>query len=244
MQWTNAQIDHHIEAARRLNWIKDQAFEYCQPGRTEIEVQKYILDLFKKEGIRNDVDKPIVAFGPSTSAVHYFPQVKSARTLEPETVILIDIWGKIRKPGAPYADITWMGYCGQKIPPQQKRIVEIVFAARDKALDFLRGELKKGNMPTGKAMDSAARDLIAKAGFGQHFLHSTGHSIGPSHVHGRHRNLNQKNSHPLLINLGYTIEPGIYIEGRYGARSEIDFYINDQHQVIITTYVQQQLLRI
>ncbi len=246
MIWTDTQLEQHKRAALILDMIKDRAFATIKmyPRLTEWDVQQFILDQFTKEGIVNSVEKPIVAFGPSTSHVHYFCDQETARQLKPESLILIDIWGKLKHPKAPYADITWMGYYGQKPSAEVKKISQLVFDARDRVIIYIKKELKEGRLPVGQEADNASRQFLAKAGYhDDYFPHSTGHSIGPSHVHGLHRGLRRSNNHLLTANLGYTIEPGIYIKDTFGARSEINFYI-DGHKLIITTPLQQELIRI
>ena len=97
-------------------------------------------------------------------------------------------------------------------------------------------------MPTGREIDSVARDYIDSTGFGKYFLHGTGHSLGFVNDHGRGVNINQKGKGRLSKMIAYTIEPGIYIKNKVGFRSEIDFYINDDYKLIVTTKIQKKIV--
>lgn len=257
MSWTNQELQSHLRAAKTLNQIKDRSFEFIRknPDVTECAVQKFIQNLFKKNNLRLAAHSPIVAFGKNTSFVHYFPKSKTTTYhLQPSTCILIDLWSRQNKKSSPFADITWMGFYppkfsrgklgriyGPKIPGEFQKIYNIVIKSRDACLKYLRAELKKGDIPTGAKLDDVARNVIKKAGYGKNFTHSTGHSLGFVSPHGKEAGLNFRNSKPLEINLGYTIEPGIYLKNKFGARSEIDFYINSNHKIIITTPPQNRV---
>lgn len=241
--WSEEQFRLHQQAADLLVQIKDKAFEYifANPMVSEYEVQQLILDEFKKHNLVVDKDLPIVAFGQNSAFPHYFPNKETAHRLTPDSVIMIDIWSKLSQKEAPFADITWMGFYGQ---PSKKfeHIYSVVLEARDAALTFLKEKLKAGEIPSGQAVDKASRDVIEQAGFGHTFTHGTGHSIGLTSPHGIWGNIRRSNKEPLLKNLGYTIEPGIYLPGEFGVRSEINFYVDDKYELVLTTPVQLTLV--
>lgn len=246
MTWDHHQIRNHLKAADILNVTMTQAFNYIAKNRscTEWEVQQAILQAFEQNGLINLIDRPIVAFGKNTSHVHYYPDKNSSAKLGENSPILIDIWGKLPKPSAPYADITWMGYFGKVIPAHFKNVYNIVSSTRDKCVKFMQNVLSSGDMPTGKEVESFSRDNISNAGYANNIKHSLGHSIGSSHVHGKGRGLNLRNSCPLKLNLGYTIEPGIYLDGAFGVRSEIDFVMSPDMKLIISTPAQKEIVHI
>jgi Xaa-Pro aminopeptidase len=188
-----------------------------------------------------DRDPPIVAFGPSSAAPHYFPAKESARKLTPNTFILIDIWTKLNQKDAPFADITWTGFYSDRVPEKVATIYTLVNESRDAALHFLQQELDRGELPTGQAVDKVSRDVIEKAGYGPNFTHSTGHSLGFTSPHGTWGSIRRTNAEPLFINLGYTIEPGVYLAGEFGVRTEMNFYIDDNYKIVLTTPVQSSL---
>lgn len=242
MAWNKEQIKDHIIAGKILVKIADEAFDCIEKNITEYDVRQFILKRFKKYKIKTD-RPPIVAFRKNTSFVHYYPSQYS-RKIKSESLIMIDLWGRLNKKGAPFADITIMGYYGRKIPAEVLRIFNIVKKARDKAVGYLKKYLKKGKMPTGFAVDKAARDYIKDMGFGNNFLHGLGHPLGFTAPHGSGVRLSPKFKKPLKKLVGYTIEPGIYINGKFGVRSEIDFYIDEKNKVVITTKVQKEIFKI
>jgi Xaa-Pro aminopeptidase len=229
------------------------AFEYLRrnPGATEGGAKNFVLEEFRKRGLVMDkpFDTPIVAFNEHAAEPHYRP-VPGRRRLKPGTLVLIDIWGRLRGKRRPYADITWMGYCGTgrgdgaQTPQEVRRVFSAVIGARDACLAFIRKEARRGRLPAGRAADEAAYAVVARAGYKKYIKHRTGHALGFVSPHGRGRHLNLKNRLPLLKNLGYTIEPGIYMNGRLGVRSEINFYIDGRGRVIVTTPPQRRLVRI
>ena len=240
--WEKESINKHKLAAKILCEIKDLTLEFIK-NKSEVnekQVSDFILEKFEERGLKRDKDPPIVAFNLNTDRPHYDPS-KNPLVLKEDTLILIDLWANLRGSKAPFADITWMAYKGQNIKEEIKKVFRVVVGARNKVVEFLNLELKKGNMPTGKEVDFAARDFINKAGYEGKFLHTLGHSLGKSSVHGIYSGLSRKNNKPLVKNLPYTIEPGVYLKDKFGIRSEIDFYISDENEVIITTDVQEEI---
>lgn len=244
MKWTNEQVKEHIKAAEILEKIVKAVFNYIKKnsGAYEYDVQQFILKQFKKYKIKTD-RPPIVAFRQNTSFVHYYPSQYSKK-IKPESLIMIDLWGRLRKRGAPFADITLMGYYGKKIPAEVIKVFNVVKQARDKAVGYLKENLKKGKMPTGFEIDAIVRDYIKKAGYGDNFLHGLGHPLGFTAPHGVGVRLSPKFKKPLKKLVGYTIEPGIYLKNKFGIRSEIDFYVDEKMKMIITTVVQREILKI
>jgi Xaa-Pro aminopeptidase len=243
--WSKTQIKSHIEVALLLDKIKDEVFEYIGINKkvSEKQVQEFILKRFDENNIKSDKDSPIVAFNENSSKPHYFPS-NNSKTLETGSLILIDLWAKFKNSDGPVADITWVAYYGNNIPKKIQNVFNVVLRARDSSLNFIKQEIKEGKMPIGKDVDKVTRDIINKEGFEGKFLHGTGHSIGTSSPHGNRSNLNIKGKKALLINLGYTIEPGIYLENEFGIRSEIDFYINEKKEVVVTTPIQNKIIKI
>ena len=242
MGWNKTKINKHIKAAELLNKIKDEAFKYIKKNKniSEYDVQRFIMVKFKMNGLRTD-RAPIVAFRQNTSFVHYYPS-RYFKILKPESLILIDIWARLKEKNYPFADITWMGYYGKKIPGEVLKIFKIVVKARDGAIRYIENVLKRGKIPDTYEIDKIARSVIKKNGFGDNFLHTTGHSLGFVSPHGGKR-IGPRSKGLLRENVAYTIEPGIYLKNKFGARSEIDFYINTNRKLIITTGLQKNILK-
>ncbi len=243
--WTNDQIEKHTRGAALLEQIKNEAFEFLKEKKKvcEHEINDFILDRFKHHGLTTDHKSMIVGFNANAATPHYFPSKNSAE-LKPETFILIDLWGRLREENSPYADITWVGYFGKNVPEQVQKVSNIVIAARDAALEVLRKNLAEKRIPTGREVDEAAMEKIISAGYRENILHHSGHSLGFSNPHGRKPHVTLKNSKPLKMNIGYTIEPGIYLPNKFGVRSEMNFYIDENFKLVITTPLQKELVMI
>lgn len=242
--WTKQQIEYHKKAAKLIIKIKDLTFRHIQKNKliSEYEIQQFILKKFHKYNLETDKDPPIVAFDKNSATPEFYPE-KLSKRLQNNTFILIDLWAKLKIKEAPFADITWVAFYGKKIPAEIQKTFNIVIAARDEALSYVKMQLKNNIIPTGKDIENAAFEIIKKAGFEKNILHELGHSIGIKQDHGHKPNwIYSKNKCRLLKNLAYTIEPGIYIKNRFGIRSEIDFYISSGNKLIVTTDLQKEII--
>ncbi len=242
--WTKEQINNHLIACKLLDKIKDNVFNFIRENKTtdEKQVQDFIIKQYKKYNLVSSKDgPPIVAFNQSSATPHYF--VKKPRKLKQNTLILIDIWARLKKKNSPFSDITWIAYYG-KIPKQIQKTFNIILLSRDSCLNFIKKQLKKKQIPQGIEADFVSKNIIMKAGFERNILHGTGHSIGFISPHGPPKHLNSKGDSKLKLNLGYTIEPGIYFKNKFGIRSEIDFYINKNYKLIVTTKMQKKIVNI
>lgn len=256
--WKSSVIKDHVETAERLTKIARAAFVYLgnNPRASEGETKDFILSEFRRHGLVMDkpFDTPIVAFGSHAADPHYHP-VPGSRRLAPGTLVMIDVWGRLKGRHKPYADITWMGYypgtAGEsKVSRETQKVFDAVIAARDACLNLMRraalhaNKPRAGTLPTGKAADEAANAVLRKRGYGKFILHSTGHVLGFASPHGAGRHLSRKNGYPLLKGFGYTIEPGVYMKGKFGVRSEMNFYVAASGKVVVTTPLQRKLVRI
>lgn len=220
-------------------------FDYLRKNSkaSEWEVQQFVLDKYVQLGLKTDKGPPIIAFRQNTAHVHYFPK-KRCKKLENNSLILIDLWARLSEPGAPFADITWMAYRGAKVPAKIQQLFDSVVRIRDKAVSFIKSELKKDRIPTGKAVNDLTKQLVTDLGYHDKMNHYAGHCLGTSSPHGNKPHLKPSNAKPLLLNLAYTIEPGIYLPGLFGARSEINFYIDQRKNFVLTTRKQAKIVRI
>lgn len=243
--WTKDQIKDHIKAAKILDQIKDLAFDYISKHKkiTEHEVKDFVLEKFKEYNLRTSYGIPIVAFRANSANPHYQP-AKASKIIKANTLIKLDIWAKLNKKSAPFADITWMAFCGKKVPVKMKNVFNIVIEARDEGIKYIEAKIKNKQMPRGKEVDKVVRNHIHKYGHGGNFIHGTGHSLGLISPHGNKGLIRGKSKGFLRQNVAYTIEPGIYLPGEFGVRSEIDFYVNSKFQLIITTKVQKEIVKI
>jgi Xaa-Pro aminopeptidase len=229
--WDAEALAAHRQAARVLGESAQRTHAYlAQCGRrgevpTEYEVQQKLAAMLHDGGLIMDSD-PIVAVGPNAANPHYSPGPDGSLPVKEGEVVLLDLWGKLDKPGAVYADITWMAVLGRRVPDEVQRVWDAVAGARDAAVAFLRGRAA-GRIPTrGFEADDVARRFIQDRGLVEHFVHRLGHSIGVE-VHGNGANLDHletRDERLLLPHTGFSVEPGVYLAGRFGVRSEIDVY--------------------
>ena len=156
--------------------------------------------------------------------------------------MLLDLWGKLDRPGAVFADITWVGYTGAQPPERYARAFATVAAARDAAIALVQHAVAAGQEIRGWQVDRAASSVLRGAGYGDHVLHRTGHSLGES-VHGNGVNMDDYETHDdrrLLAGTGFTIEPGLYFDD-FGVRSEINMIVRD-HDAVVTGPLQAEIL--
>lgn len=231
MSWSKLQINQHKQAVTALNKIIYEVAGYIEnnPRTNDVAIRQFIKQRYKKYHLKSDRQSSIVAFGSDTANVHFYAE--EPRRLKQGDLIMIDIWARLAKKGAPFADITWMMYYGRKLPREYAQAFKLVAQARDKAIDFFKNSLKNKTVPLGKEADSVVRSYLEKHGQRDRFLHGTGHSLGFANPHGRRVRINRKGRLPIPIDVGYTIEPGIYFKNEFGIRSEIDFYIDSPGEI-------------
>jgi len=247
MAWNEEQIAQHIKAASLLGKIKDEAFDLMghNPNVSEYEVQQFVMSMFSDHGLvlEGKLSKVIVAFGGNTRFCHYFPSKSKARRLKGNTLIMLDIYGRLKKRGAPYADITWMAYKGSRIPKEVESAFKCVVDARDTALKVMKLGLAYGRLPRGDEIDSIAQGVLTVGGYEKGIEHAIGHPLGTCSAHGKAKGIDHDNFCNLESNLGYTIEPGLYFKN-FGVRSEIDFYITRNKELVVTTGLQKKIVKI
>jgi Xaa-Pro aminopeptidase len=229
--WDEPAIASHQEASEKLHRVKDRAFEAIarrtQTGvaTTEYDIQQLMAGWFRDEGLISDAD-PNVSAEENAGNPHYLPTSAVCRAIRADELVLLDLWGKLDRPGAVYADITWMGYTGRSIPDRYSQAFAAVAAARDAAITLVQRAAAGGQELRGWQVDRAASSVLRSAGFGDGIMHRTGHSLGEA-VHGNGVNMDDYETHDdrrLLVGTGFTIEPGVYY-GDFGVRSEINMIV-------------------
>ena len=247
--WSTDALASHEAAAAALYAIKDRAFELVrqrlsdgQPV-TELEVQDRMADWFDEAGLVSD-SRPVVAAQENAGDPHYLPSRQRHRTIGRDEVLLLDLWGKLRVPGAVFADITWVGFTGAIVPDRYSDAFAVIRDARDAAVSLVERAVAEGRELRGWEVDRAARNHIAAAGLGEHFVHRTGHSLGVE-VHGNGVHFDDFETHDerrLLPGTGVTVEPGVYFED-FGLRTEINLYVG-LDDVRVTGPVQNEIRRL
>jgi Xaa-Pro aminopeptidase len=137
-----------------------------------------------------------------------------------------------------------MGYVGEQVPEEYADVFAIVAGARDAAVELIRSRFASEQPVSGEEADRAARDIIGRAGYGDAFVHRTGHSIGRE-VHGAGANLDslETRDHRRLIEATcFSVEPGIYLPGRFGVRSELDMTIENGQAEISAAPAQHEII--
>lgn len=237
--WTPEQLEMHKEAATNIQKVIVETFGEIKRRinadipTTENDVQQFMMKRYEELGM--NPSPMIVAVNANAASPHYFPRTGRGAPIKRGDLVLIDTVTKVKKPRAPAADLTWMGYVGETVPEEYTKIWDIVFEAQQAALKAIRDAFAAGRPITGAQVDDVSRGIIKKAGYADEFLHRTGHSIGEEgHGNGANiDNLETRDSRRLIPGTAFSIEPGIYFAGRFGVRSEIDVYI-DGKNVIIT----------
>lgn len=229
---TPNQLQNHKEAAKTLTKIMGLTFEFLKNriGKvTEEQVAQFMRNQLNDAKL-SFIDGPMVAVQENAANPHYTPQ---NITIKKNQLLMIDLWAK----WTIYADITHMAYTGSKVPPEIQTVWNTVLEARDAATEAI-----KPNTPA-RIPDEVAREIIISAGFEKGIFHRTGHSID-ERSHGRGANLDSHEmpeTRLLLPNTLTSVEPGIYLTGKFGVRSEIDVAVTKSGYEI-TTPPQESLL--
>ena len=236
--WDAPAIETHRTASDKLYRVKDLAFEAVATrvgdgvATTEYDIQQLMAGWFRELGLVADSD-PNVSVGANAGNPHYLPTAANNRPIGKDDLVLLDLWGKLDRPGAVYADITWMGYTGARVPDKYAKAFAAIRAARDAAVELVQRAVGGGQEIRGWQVDRAAATVIRNAGYGDAILHRTGHSLGES-VHGNGVNMDDYETHDdrrLLPGTGFTIEPGVYFDD-FGVRTEINMIVQARDAVV------------
>lgn len=244
-RWTRDEREAHRAAAEALASVaRDVLRETVRAAGqvTETGVQHMVHERLAAAGL-DAPDLPIAAFGPNAANPHYEPPEGDEVVLRPGQVVLLDLWAR-RARGTVFADQTWMGFAGSSPPDDVARVWEAVRDARDAVLDRLRGAWAAGDTLTGADLDDVARGVITARGYGEAFLHRTGHSIDGD-LHGSGPNLDNfetNDTRELVTGVGFSVEPGIYLEGRFGMRSEVNVFLDEGGPVVTPREIQRELI--
>ncbi|MDP9204758.1 MAG: Xaa-Pro peptidase family protein [Gemmatimonadota bacterium] len=245
--WSDDQRASHERAARAVSTIGQEAIRLAGSRAdsaaplTEHSLQKWIKERFESGGLETD-HGPIVATGPNAANPHYEPTAQSSATINRGDILLVDLWA--REKNGVFADQTWMGSLGA--PSERDNTIWLaVRDARDAAISLLRERLNAHKPVRGGEVDDAARAVITKRGYGDYFIHRTGHSIDPRDLHGSGPhidNLETREERALIPGVGFSIEPGIYLSGDVGMRSEVNGFVGADGLLITPSDYQKELL--
>jgi Xaa-Pro dipeptidase len=236
---TREQLASHQRAAHALRTIVDETFSEiaqlvsAERPVSEVSVQDSVMARFAARGLLTHAP-PIVAVNEHSADPHYGPTAKHDRAIRRGDFILLDLWAKEAAAESIYADFTWVAFAGDRIPDEHARVFRIVADARDATVDLVQRRVAAGDVVSGREADRAARSAIEAAGFGDAFVHRTGHSIGRE-VHGTGANLDSLemlDDRTLIDNTCFSVEPGIYLPGKFGVRSELDMTIENGRAMV------------
>ena len=246
-----AQATGHQASARSVLQAKDYAFAWIgsqlRDGKTitEYDVQQVILGQFNEMDLVTD-HPPIVAANAKSSDPHYAPTSTDTQEIKIGDFILIDLWAKQKDPDAVFADTTWVAYADKTVPARYVEIFDIVKEARDRAVRFIREKWAIDEPIHGYEVDDCVREYITEKGYGEFFIHRTGHNIGTV-IHGNGVNLDNletRDGRALISGICFSIEPGIYLTD-FGVRTEIDVFLAGPGRdgvKVTTAPVQNQVL--
>ena len=249
--WDADQYKSHCYAAAALREIVDETFAHIRKGihngenLSEYSLQQFILSQIASRGMHTYAP-PIVAVNAHAADPHYSPPKEASSEIHHGDLVLIDLWAKLTSPCSVYGDITWTGFIGEKVPQRQSEVFQLVANARDAAINYLKQEVAAGRFPRGGEVDDVCRTVITKAGYGDRFIHRTGHSIGQE-VHGNGANIDNletQDQRRLLPQTCFSIEPGIYLPGDFGIRSEVDIYLTEREAIVTGLPIQTEIIPI
>lgn len=243
----------HMDAGTIILDIKDQAYaeigKAVREGRsvTEYEIQQFIVNKFEENNLTDDGHHPIVGVNVHPTNPHFEPTEENSEVFKKGDCVLIDLWAKKKEPGSIYFDVTWCGFVGENPPPKYVEIFDTVCSARDAAVALIKDRFASNELCHGWEVDDACRNVVKAAGYGDYFIHRTGHSIGEE-VHGNGvniDNLETKDERKLMPGTCFSLEPGIYlVEEKMAARSEINVFITLDSQIVVQGEPQKELILI
>jgi len=247
-RWSASELTGHRRAAEAIREIAHDALRWAGSELArgaevrETTVQARVMASFARAGLVTD-HGPIVGFQANAANPHYEPKPGADRVLAAGDLLLLDLWAGVAL-GTVFADQTWLGFAGREPSAEVRKVWDAVRGARDAAVGLLQDRWKKKEAVTGAALDDAARGVIRAAGFGEYFVHRTGHSIDRDlHGSGPHLdNFETADERTLMPGVGFSIEPGVYLTGRFGIRSEINVYLGESGPEVTPKQPQQELL--
>jgi Xaa-Pro dipeptidase len=241
--WTQEQFEENKTTAKLLRTAMMRAWNLVRERLlrseplTEYDVQQYVVQFFAENNLTS-YSAPSVSVNANSANAHYQPTATSSAQIQRGDTVLIDMWAKQTTPNSVYSDITWMGYVGEEVAARPAELFRIIAAGRDAAVEHLRTHFSHGStvVVRGCDLDDVCREVIENAGYGQYFIHRTGHSI-TTETHGSGANIDNFETNdvrPLIPMTSFSIEPGVYIPSEIGLRTEIDIVIAEDGEIIVS----------
>ncbi|HEU5310130.1 MAG TPA: M24 family metallopeptidase, partial [Candidatus Eisenbacteria bacterium] len=182
----------HVATGRLVHDVIQAAFRHAADAVragapcTEVSLQGWIRERLASAGLVSS-DPPTVAVNAHSGDAHFSVSPALDVPIGHGDFVLIDAWAKASRPGSVYADYTQVAFVGSSVPARHAEIFAVVRDARDRAIETVSAALREGRPIRGCDVDDAARGVIRERGFGDRFVHRTGHSIGEEvHANGVH----------------------------------------------------------
>jgi len=244
--WTEEQIKSHFAARDAVDRIVAAAFQEIggrarNGGTNEYLVQQWFMEAFQRESLVTD-EPPIVGVNCNSGNPHYEPHPQGSAPIREGDFVLLDVWAKQNTPAAVYYDITWTGFVGKAPSERMREVFTVVRDARDAGIKTVQEAVAAGQAIAGWQVDRAVRSHIKQAGYGDYFVHRTGHSIG-TEVHSNGANMDDLEIHDerrILPNSCFSIEPGVYLP-EFGVRSEVNMLVRAQ-SAEVTGKIQREIV--
>ena len=246
-RWSPEQWKLHLQADKLNREAFDLAWKFIadnvragNPIR-ETDVQDKVMEFYHANNMTT-YHPPIVGVGAHSGDPHYAPMKGTDSEVKEGDFVLLDMWVKMDVPNGVYSDVTKVGYVGSSVPEEFTKIFDIVAASRDAGIQVVKQAFAEGRPLQGWEVDRACRDVIENAGYGDYFIHRTGHNIGQeTHGNGAHMDDLETKEERLVMPLTcFSIEPGIYLD-EFGVRCEIDVFIDGDSNVHVTGGVQEKV---
>lgn len=199
------EIERLAHAGDVTDAVFSEAFARLREGMTELDLGLEFSQAFARQGVGRFHGDPMVCFGPGSAEPHHAP---GEYALRPGDTVCVDTGKRI---DGYYSDMTRTVFF-RECSPIQKEIYQIVLEANLAAIQAVRP-----GVPIGE-IDKAARDIITAAGYGEYYPHRTSHGIGIDYHEAPFDE--QSKILPVQENMCFSIEPGIYLPGRFGVRIE------------------------
>ena len=252
---TPEQIEGHRVAGRALERARDRLLPWLREAigagtpLDEYHVQRKLAALMEEEGLHLDeAEMPLIAVNGNAANPHYAPNAERHAPVKRGDVLLIDWSARLPGEYTIFADYTYMVYLGTRDEPRYQRadeLFQVIRRARDAGIALLEERFKSGQRLAGYEVDDAVRAVVTDAGYGDAFVHRTGHNIATT-VHGNGAHLDNLETHdtrPLLANTITSMEPGIYLPDEdIGVRTEVDVILLPNGQgVEVTGELQEEI---
>ena len=247
--WTPAQLELHLEAGRRVDRIRREAFEHIRLATRggqpldEYDVQQFVMRRFGECGLVTDAP-PIVGVNANAADSHYSPPASGSAPVRRGDLVLLDLWAKLDEPDAVFYDITWMAFCGQEVPDRMREAFAVAAGARDAGIRVVQDAAAAWRTVRGFEVDDAVRGHIEAHGMGACVRHRTGHNIGRD-VHGAGANMDNFETHDERAVIPWTcfsIEPALYLPD-FGVRTEVNLFVGER-EARVTGEIQTAFARL